>query len=155
MNEFRLTSRLIELFGVIFDNISNNSSLKELEKGLSKDTRFEKELVATAYSWLFDRAGSKSIRTTTQKGTKNFRVFSKDEQLVLGSKNIRWLTGLLHKGLITAEEVEIVIDQLRYSPFEAVGEQEFILVIMSLLFEREQMTTPGHRTLLSASDRIN
>ncbi|GAB6282042.1 MAG: hypothetical protein STSR0008_07860 [Ignavibacterium sp.] len=155
-----MQNQIIEIVSKILDGITtNNYSLDEVEKILLKNKKYNRSTVATAYSWIYDKLFSNTIKTkNTEEIKKSFRLLSNEEIEMIGLENYNHLLKLYNVGLLLDEDLDLVIDQLLIYPdilSNKISTDEINILILSSLFLIDTNTLPGSRMLLYLSDKIN
>ncbi len=155
-----MQNQIIEILSKILDGITtNNYSLDDVEKKLLKNKKYNRSTVATAYSWIYDKLFSNTIKIKNAGETKkSFRLLSNDEIEMIGLENYNHLLKLYNVGLLLDDDMDLVIDQLLIYPDilrNKISTDEINILILSSLFLIDTNTLPGSRMLLYLSDKIN
>jgi uncharacterized protein Smg (DUF494 family) len=125
------------------------------ETGFDADSRKESGAYAAAYSWIYEKlVANRGLRETKEKG--GFRSLSERETERLGRANADWLLSLERLGLLTPEDVDLIIERLEDFPEdEDILEEDLNYLLLAAIFEIDQSTPAGSRTMLYLSDAIN
>lgn len=150
-------SKIIDIISEIIDGIVDNQSLEEVEKRLIEKKKYDKSMVATAYSWIYDKVIANSLNDIhMKKEPTGLRVFSDDEKRLLGVENSNRLLKLINFGFLTNADIDNILDQIHLFQSEPeVSQEEINILLLSSLFEVDKFVEPGSRTLLFLSDTIN
>jgi uncharacterized protein Smg (DUF494 family) len=144
----------------VLEEIVNKLNSEPAEKTfsrLSKKYKYDKNAVAAAYSWIYD----KLIKDTYGKDlnfpvdNSSFRVFSDDEINAIGLKNYNYLLHFYNKGILTNSDLELILEQIKLIGGEEVTIEQITIIILSLFLEINNYTLPGSRSILYSSDLIN
>lgn len=150
-----MENKLAEVITKILEGINQDQSLKNLEKQLKRSKNFNKRLVATAYSWIYDKLLSNTVKMQNLSN-KSIRVLNESEIHSLGNENYERIQKLYNIGLLTNEDVDLLMNEiLILHPNDSISEYEMNLLLLSSLFDIDRYTPPGSRTLLYTSDKIN
>ncbi len=152
-----MISKIVEILAQIAQGIQNNFTLEQVEKSINKSEEIDSNIVAAAYSWIYE----KTIRDlfikkeSIGKKQKNFRVLSPEEASVIGLQNYNYLLHYYNIGLLNTEEFNSIIEQLKDFP-EVINTKDHIhILILSLFLDMDNYLLPGSRNLLYSSDAIN
>ena len=135
----------------------NSEPAEKTFNRLSSKYKCDKNAVAAAYSWIYD----KLIRETRGKDfdfsedNKSFRFFSREEINAIGLNNYNYLLHFYHKGILTSNDLELIMEQIKLFGGEEVTIEQITLIILSLFLELNNYTLPGSRSILYSSDLIN
>lgn len=152
-----MVTEIVTLLTDIFENLDKTSSLDKAINDLSVNNRYNKNILATAFSWIYE----KTIRDLGEVAehhefvTKGKRIFSEEEKLLFDTENSDYLLHLNNIGLLTNLDLEIIIEELKLFPHELINTESINVIIISLFLEVNTLTLPGSRLLLYSSDTIN
>lgn len=152
-----MLTEIVNLLADIFENMDNASSLDLALDEIKINERYNKNILATAFSWIYE----KKIRDMGEEAeheeliTKGKRIFSDEEKLLVGIDNFNYLLHLNNIGLLTNLDLEIIIEELKLFPVELINTESINVIIISLFLEVNTLTLPGSRLLLYSSDTIN
>jgi len=147
---------LEEITSYIIDRIAEGKSIEEIEEGAKKLKGYDKVLVATIYSWVFDKVLSNLIsEKIVDKKDKSIRFLSDDEMRSIGKENYEKLLKFNNLGLLSWDEINIFIEQLAIFGDIQINTRDFNLLLMASLFDLDKYTPQGSRMLLYISDKIN
>lgn len=151
-----MTAKLIEVLAKILEGIGKNYSYEEVSKLLIKEKRFNKQIISAAFSWLYDhKLALQNVTKTEQTGNKKFRVLLDEEKDILGFENYNYLIYLLNIGLISASDLNSILEQIMLYPSERITKEEINWIILFSLVDPSDNYLPGSRYLLNSSDTIN
>ena len=77
------------------------------------------------------------------------------EKEILGVENYNYVMHLLNVGLLDAESMELILDQITMFPENRVSRREINWIILLSLVEYESGILPGSRLTLYSSDTVN
>lgn len=150
-----MTSKIIEVLAKILEDLGKNSSFEEVSNNLIKEKNFNNQTISTAFSWLIDHKLASKHNSGYKQGDKKFRILLDEEKEILGSENYNYLIYLLNIGLITASDLNSILEQVMLYPGELITKEEINWIILFSLVDPNDKYLPGSRYLLSTSDTIN
>jgi uncharacterized protein Smg (DUF494 family) len=148
---------MVNLLADIFESLDNYSSLDKAADNISISKKYNKNILATAFSWIYE----KTIRDISEAAEYNGlvssskRIFSEEEKILVGTENFNYLLHLNNIGLLTNYDLEIIVEELKLFPRELINTEAINVIIISLFLEVNTLTLPGSRLLLYSSDTIN
>jgi uncharacterized protein Smg (DUF494 family) len=163
--------RVMEIIVFLLAEMRLNKQLTEIDlKPLSKQG-FSQSEISTAFSWLFDKIAASSIEhapivlatTFTEDGyvdaTRHstdgpFRVYHNAERNIIAVDAQGYLLQLRELGLLSDNELELVIDRIMMSGVPAVSLKEMKELVAAMVFDFDDSTRMGSRLMLNASDRV-
>ena len=140
----------------IVNKLDSESAEKTFDR-LSGKYKYDKNTVAAAYSWIYD----KLIRDKYgedfkfREDNESFRFFSEEEINAIGLKNYNYLLHFYNKGILTNKDLELILEQIKLFGGEEVTIEQITIIILSLFLELNNYTLPGSRSILYSSDLIN
>ncbi len=152
-----MVTEIVNLLTDIFENLDKTSSLDKAMDDISIQKRYNKNILATAFSWIYE----KTIRDLGEVAeheeliTKGKRIFAEEEKNLIDTENFNYLLHLNNIGLLTNYDLEIIIEELKLFPRELINTESINVIIISLFLEVNTLTLPGSRLLLYSSDTIN
>ena len=152
-----MLSDIVSLLADIFESLDNYSSLDKAADNISISKKYNKNILATAFSWIYE----KTIRDISEASEYNGlvssskRIFSEEEKILIGTDNYNYLLHLNNIGLLTNYDLEIIVEELKLFPRELINTEAINVIIISLFLEVNTLTLPGSRLLLYSSDTIN
>ncbi len=152
-----MTGKIVEVLAKILEGLSNNSSMEEINSKLMKNKHFDKKTLGIAFSLVYDKILTrKSVETNKEKiNNKSIRLLSELEKEILGLENYNYIMHLLNVGLLDAENLELILDQITMFPESRVSRREINWIILLSLVEYESGILPGSRLTLYSSDTVN
>jgi len=151
-----MRNRLTEVLSKLLDGLAKDTSLEQVELHLLKKKKFDKSLVATAYSWIYDKiAANKTGYNPGIKSSLGMRIFSEDELHIIGMNNYNRLLKLFNIGLLTNADIDTIMEQIFFFPEFPLSENEMNFLILNSIIDVDKLTAPGSRKLLYLSDKIN
>ena len=149
-------TEIVKVLEEIVNKLNSEPAEKTFSR-LSEKYKYDKNAVAAAYSWIYD----KLIKDTYGKDfhfpadNSSFRVFSNEEINAIGLKNYNYLLHFYNKGILTNNDLELILQQIRLIGGEEVTIEQITIIILSLFLELNNYTLPGSRSILYSSDLIN
>ena len=152
-----MVTEIVNLLKDIFENLDSTNSLDKAIDELTIKKRYNKNILATAFSWIYEKTirdlgESKGHKKQVSKGK---RILSEEEMSLLGTNNSNYLLHLNNIGLLTNHDLELIIGELKLFPRELINTESINVIIISLFLEVNTLTLPGSRLLLYSSDAIN
>jgi len=152
-----MITEIVEVLAKITEMINKNHSKDEVAELIIKDSRYNKNIVAAAYSWIHEK--TKHNNTTDNNKSENrstsFRTLSDEEVSQIGLNNYDYLLHFYNIGLLTNNDFEEIIEQLKLFPDETITPEQINLLILALFLDLDKLTLPGSRQILYSSDTIN
>ncbi|NCQ16759.1 MAG: hypothetical protein COZ80_02320 [Ignavibacteria bacterium CG_4_8_14_3_um_filter_37_9] len=151
-----MRNRLAEVLSKLLDGLAKEKSLEQVESKLLKKNKYDKTIVATAYSWIIDKINTNQIgHLTVPAASKGMRIFSEDEMYIIGMSNYNRLLKLFNIGLLTNSDLDGVMEQIFFFPEFPLSEDEMNFLILNSIIDADKLSIPGSRKLLYLSDKIN
>lgn len=151
-----MRNRLAEVLSKLLDGLAKENSLEQVEIKLLKKKKYDKTIVATAYSWIYDKINANlHEHKTSQSISKGMRIFSEDEMHVIGMKNYNRILKLYNIGLLTNPDLDGIMEQIFFFREFPLSEDEMNFLILNSIIDVDKLSIPGSRMLLYLSDKIN
>lgn len=152
-----MTAKIVEVLAKILEGLSNNSSMEEINSKLMKNKHFDKKTLGIAFSLVYDKILARKAVDINKANinNKSIRLLSEFEKEVLGVENYNYVMHLLNVGLLDAESMELILDQITMFPENRVSRREINWIILLSLVEYESGILPGSRLTLYSSDTVN
>jgi len=151
-----MRNRLAEVLSKLLDGLAKENSLEQVELKLLKKKKYDKTIVAAAYSWIFDKINANELSTQNHiPGSKGMRFFSEDELHFIGMKNYNRLLKLFNIGLLTHADLDVIMEQIFFFPQFPLSEDQMNFLILNSIIDVDKLSIPGSRKLLYLSDKIN
>ncbi len=152
-----MVMEIVNLLKDIFEKLDNTSSLDKAIDDLIIKKSYNKNTLAAAFSWIYEKTIRDINETSESAGlvSKGKRIFSEEEKILIGINNYNYLLRLNNIGLLTNPDLEIIIEELKLFPRDLINTESINVIIISLFLEVNTLTLPGSRLLLYSSDTIN
>ncbi|MDR3610508.1 MAG: DUF494 family protein [Ignavibacteriaceae bacterium] len=152
-----MVSEIVDIIVKVFEGIKKENSLKDVEKLLLKRDNYHKNLVSAAYSWIYDKSVRDNLRIddNNMAADSGFRILSSEEKFLLGDEVEKYLMCLYNIGLLKNNDIEKIIEQVQLFPENTQDVDNIKLLILSLFFDTDNISTPGSRYILYSSDTVN
>ncbi len=111
--------------------------------------------ISTAFSWLFDHITLGDDLIVGVNSSHSHRIFHEVERLAIGSEAQGYLIQLRELGLITNDDVEVVIGRVMMSGLSQAGIAEIKSLVAAILFENDESTRLANRVVLNSTDTIH
>ncbi|QQS37959.1 MAG: DUF494 family protein [Ignavibacteriales bacterium] len=134
-----------------------NGEIKPVANEFKEKEMNDQTLYIAAYSWVYEKIVRNRIQENEndKPHPKNKRIFSVEENSILGIENLGLVQKLYNSSLLTETDLDIIMSQIKLLPEEKRSKDELILLILYLLLDADLDTLPGSRMLLYSSDTIN
>jgi uncharacterized protein Smg (DUF494 family) len=152
-----MVTEIVNLLTDIFENLDHTSSLDKAINEISTRERYDRNVLATAFSWIYEKTirDIDEVTIHSELVTSSKRIFSEEEKTLFGTDNFNYLLHLNNIGLLTTIDLELIIEELKLFPQELINTESINVIIISLFLEVNTLTLPGSRLLLYSSDTIN
>ncbi len=152
-----MLAEIVEVLAKITEMNKKNISEDEVAETIIKESKYNRSVIAAAYSWIHEKHKQNSnIRNVkSAEGSKGFRTLSNNEVILIGLKNYNYLLHFYNIGLLTNNDLEEIIEELKLFPDDEIKTESINLLILSLFLDLDKLTLPGSRLLLYSSDTIN
>lgn len=151
-----MTASIIEILAKLAEGMNKKISPEELAENFSRDKKYKINLIAAAYSWIYEKIARDIIENKMHKKTPSMglRILSEKEILLLGKDNYNYLLYFYNKGLLNNDDIDLIVEESEY--FEGnISREELNVLILSLFLNLDHFILPGSRLMLHSSDRIN
>src|SRR5690606_33062426 len=105
--------------------------------------KYDKHIIATAYSWIYEKIIRDILFEEEEKLSDSFRIFSEEEISMMGVDNYNYLLHFLNIGLITNNDLNLIMDRMRLFPPEQVNIENINLLVLSLFIDIDGAMPPG------------
>ncbi|MDZ7763264.1 MAG: DUF494 family protein [Melioribacteraceae bacterium] len=152
-----MTNKIVEVLAKILDGLNKNYSLDEVDTLLKKDKSYDNQTVGVAFSLIFDKVLSNKLKEESNRNINsiNFRMLSEEEQDVIGVENYNYLIHLINVGLLSNNDLEMILEQIMMYPKDLITKEDINWIILISLIDFNSDILPGSRVLLYSSDTIN
>jgi uncharacterized protein Smg (DUF494 family) len=151
-----MVSKIVDVVKEIAERIQKDHSFEVALNSFSKEKKYDKKLVAAAYSWIHEKMISNILKqNAANKSEKAFRVLSEQELSTIGLENYNYLLHFYNLGLLTEMDINSIIEILNLFSFQTVNIDVLNLLILTQLTSIEKNNLPGSRFSLYHSDTIN
>jgi uncharacterized protein Smg (DUF494 family) len=151
-----MTGKVVEAVAKILEGLNNNDSLEEVNTKLKIQKEFDQSTISAAFSLVFDKVLNKKVnRKDRRKNSNKFRMLTEEEKEYIGIENLNYITYLFNIGLMSAVDLEMILEQIMMFPDEKITRDDINWIIMISLIEFDLEIPPGSRVLLYSSDTIN
>jgi len=152
-----MVGEIVKIIAKIVQGINKNYSLEQVEKTLNNEVRTSKNVVAAAYSWIYEKMLRDLYieRELDVQNSKGLRILSEEEKYEIGLENYNYLLYFFNIGMIKNKEFNKILEQLKLFPEEMISKDNINILILSMFLEVDNLSLPGSRNLLYSSDTIN
>jgi uncharacterized protein Smg (DUF494 family) len=152
-----MVAEIIEVLAKITEMGKNNIPDEVAAETIQRESKYNKNTVAAAYSWLHEK-NKQNLHYRTLKDdneSKSLRILSNDEVRQIGIKNYDYLLRFYNIGLLTNNDFEEIMDELKQFPEESVRTENINILILAMFLDLDKWSLPGSRHLLYSTDNIN
>ncbi len=147
---------IVEILSVMVKEARNKCSFEEAAVSIVKEEKYDENLVAAAFSWIVEKVQRDLIINDDPiANSKSLRFFSDDEIAALGKESYEYLLYFYYSGILTEEDLDIIIDQVRVFSNDSNNIEKVKTILLYLFLELDNHSLPGSRHLLFSSDTIN
>ncbi len=148
---------ILKVLVQISQGLGRQSSLDEINKQVEKYKYLNKNEIAAAYSWVYEKLlrDVVSRKIGISDFNRGFRLLSEEEADHIGVENYDYLIHFFNAGLLNNEDLEFIIKQLMLFPEEEISKDEINTLILAIFLDIYNLDLPGSRILLYTSDTIN
>lgn len=152
-----MTAKIVEVLTIILETLHKNKSLEEVNKILNRNREIDKKTLSIAFSIVYDKVltNRHSAKTKIKEKQKKFRLFTEEEKEILGPENHNYILHLINIGLLSARDVEQILEQIMVFPESRISKDEINWIILISLVELNSSILPGSRVSLFSTDTIN
>jgi uncharacterized protein Smg (DUF494 family) len=152
-----MITEIVNVLAQIVKGMNENSSAEELAKKIKKESKFDDNIIAAAYSWIYEKNNRELKKDTTDdtQSSTGFRFIGKDEIDAIGVTNSNYLIHLHNIKLLNNKDLETIIERIKDFPEDVINFDHINLLILTLYLNVDDVTPPGSRQLLYSSDTIN
>ena len=152
-----MTGKIVEILTKILETLHNKKSLEEVNKILTRNTEIDKKTLSIAFSIVYDKVltNKHSFKSKKKEKQKKTRILTEEEKEILGPENHNYLLHLMNIGLLTAGDVDQILDQIMIFPESRISKDEINWIILISLVELNSNILPGSRVSLFSTDTIN
>lgn len=152
-----MISKIVEILEQIVQGINKNYTFEEVEKSINQSNKIEANIVAAAYSWIYEKMLRDLYieKEIVGKKQKSFRILSPDEASIIGLQNYNYLLHYYNIGLLNSEDFNFILEQLKNLDENTLTKDNIHILILSLFLDMDNYLLPGSRNLLYSSDTIN
>ncbi len=111
--------------------------------------------ISTAFSWLLDHITMGENLVVGANSPHSHRILHEVERLAIGGEAQGYLIQLRELGLITDDDVEVVIERVMMSGLSQAGIAEIKSLVAKVLFENDESTPLANRVVWNTTDTIN
>jgi uncharacterized protein Smg (DUF494 family) len=152
-----MVAEIIEVLAKITEMGKNNIPEEVAAETIQRESKYNKNTVAAAYSWLHEK-NKQNLHYRALKDdneSKSHRILSNDEVRQIGIKNYDYLLRFYNIGLLTNNDFEEIMDELKQFPEESVRTENINILILAMFLDLDKWSLPGSRHLLYSTDNIN
>jgi uncharacterized protein Smg (DUF494 family) len=144
-----MQERIVEIILFLISEMRSQKRLAEVDVHSLTREGYTQTEISTAFSWLFDRIQVGQSTMEPGAGTyQSHRVLHTAEKMIIALDAQGYILQCRELGLLTAADVETIIERVMAAGFSTVGLQEVKSLIAGLLFDTDNpLGANGHFTL--------
>ena len=148
-----MQERIVEILIYVLNEVRRtNKPLGEIDIAPLSSKGYTEAEISTAFSWLFDRINLLAI-VSREPAPASFRVLSPAEQFAISTEAYGYLLQLRELNMISATELEEVIERAMGSDVDRFGVMEIEGLVVSVLFDT-RAASANVRTQLNGHDTV-
>lgn len=132
----RILEIVVFLMDYMRDNTDKSNSTDELSTTLL-DMGYSEHEINTAYDWFLDQFSSNTEEyySSFPIGSYSSRIFTDQEKLQLTTDAQGFLLKLNHTGILTDEQLEIILERTMLLTGEPISLEQIKIVVSSVIFK--------------------
>lgn len=133
----RILEIVVYLMSQISDQQGNLGSLDEMSADL-KSMGFTENEISSAYNWIlkhFEDYPDSFAENAREAGKRSFRILSDQEREIISPIAFGYLLQLRYLGLMTTEQMEMIIDRCTLFDAEPIDIEDIKLLASATMFE--------------------
>lgn len=148
--------RIVELILYLVRELQTRKRLDEVDVNALARDGYTRSEISTAFAWIFERvqSGTPMLVRTPSSGA-SFRMLNEAERHVIMPDAYGLMMEFAQLGLLTNEDLEVLIDRVMTSGFTSVGKSEIKLFIGGILLNNDDSGMFGNRLSLDGDDTIH
>jgi|WetSurMetagenome_2_1015567.scaffolds.fasta_scaffold46194_3 uncharacterized protein Smg (DUF494 family) len=152
-----MQERIIEIVMFLLSEIRRTKKpLGELDIHELEDRGYSQAEITSAFSWIHERySGDPASRTEWTARSGSFRILHPAERMVISPEAYGYLLQLHALGMVTQEDVEVVVERSMMSGLERITVPEIQSIVMGMLFDGDFLDAARSRPLYLTSDTIH
>jgi hypothetical protein len=152
-----MSLEIVKVLETIVHAINEDYSFEEVERLLLLENKKNMILIATAYSWIYEKKLRELYisKTLNDQISKSIRIFSENETNIIGLQNYDYILHFYNIGLLNNSEIEMIIDNIMAFPEENRNKESINMLILAVILDIDRVSLPGSRYALYSSDTIN
>jgi uncharacterized protein Smg (DUF494 family) len=151
-----MQERIVEIILFLVSELRSDRQLSDVDVSLLARNGYTQSEISSAFSWVFERmsVGQPLVKEGSDLES-SFRVLHEAERIVISPDAHGYLLQWQALGLLTNNEIEMIIERIMAAGFSAIGEAEMKSFLAGFLFEQEHERHRGGRISLSGNDTIH
>lgn len=127
--------RIVEIILFLVNELKSNKQLSEVDVSLLSQNGYTQSEISTAFSWLFERMSvGEPLFTPGKPADSSHRMLNDAEKMVIQPEAFGYLLQCHQLGLITNNDIEIIVERIMAAGFSTVGINEMKSFVAGLLF---------------------
>ncbi len=147
--------RIVEILVVLMEQLRSRTQMADLDVSTLSGQGYSPSEISSAVSFLFDKFQGRPADVKGNGGSpRSMRVLHPLEHAIILPEGFGYLTQCHQLGLLTAPELESVIERIMMSGIASAGEEEVKSAIALLLFGLDRPGA-GSTSLLGPTDAVH
>ncbi len=148
--------RIVEIILLLVNELKSDKQLSEIDVAYLARNGYTQSEISSAFSWVFERMSTgQSIVRSKGQSESSFRILHEVEQMVITPEAFGYILQWRELGLLTNDEIEMIIERIMAAGFSSIGESEIKSFLAGLLFDQENQQGKGSRISLNGNDTIH
>jgi uncharacterized protein Smg (DUF494 family) len=148
--------RIVEIILFLVNELKSNRQLSEVDVSLLSQNGYTQSEISTAFSWIFERMSVGEPQFAPGKPAEtSHRMLNDAEKLVIQPDAFGYLLQCHQLGLITNNDIELVIERIMAAGFSSVGINEMKSFVAGLLFGLDNPSNGTGNIVLGNNDTIH
>jgi len=146
--------RVVELLVYLMGELRARDQFGDINVTALSSKGYSEAEISTAFAWLFDKLDARGAQRPAPEEHGSIRHLHPVELSVLQSEGYGYLLQCFQLGLLTSDDVELVIERIMMSGIGEADMDDVKRVIASVLFETDRPVDGGY-PLLGPTDSIH
>jgi Smg protein len=152
-----MQEKIVEIIVYIIKEMRENKDLGDINLNELADYGYTETEISTALSWVIDKIslGENLFLADKRERRFSYRIFHEAEKMVIDSQARGYMLLLRELGVVDEMDLELIIERVMLSGFQKADLKSIKSIIGSVMFDRDEGTSPGYRFLLTSHDTIH
>ncbi|MBW7889015.1 MAG: DUF494 family protein [Bacteroidetes bacterium] len=149
--------KIVEILIYLLSELRKNTPIQDIDLTVLSKNGYSPAEISTAFNWLYEKIndGENLVIDQTKSSPHSHRVLHDAERYVITPEAYGFLIQLREIGLITDNDIEVIIERVMMSGFVTVTLDEMKAQVSFLLLENDDSSEHGSRKMLHGRDTIH